>query len=344
MAERGHALKQDISKLAWEETDFPIVCNNCLGENPYIRMLKDRFGKECRICARPFTTFKWKPGNNSRQKQTEVCQTCGKIKNICQACFKDLEFNMGLCTRDKFLGDSKIEIPEHTANRDYWAEQANRQIERLILPYDKPLPMLDQILKEPRLADVNNQLNDGKSEPANQIYAEPLENPQDIDLLYKEKFEAKGLLPPDDPKISSLYISHMSTDIKESDLKHLFSKFGKLNSIKIMEHGQSCFINFAKRKDAETAVNALYNNLIIKDVICKIQWARAPNKKVPIKDLIQSLQPEENNKAQPPQAPPQNIDKRQQSEDNLLLGLLNTQMTYPNQNPYQKGGVNNKDI
>lgn len=37
-----------------------------------------------------------------------------------------------------------------------------------------------------------------------------------------------------------------------------------------MEHGQSCFIQFAKRKDAENAVNSLYNNIIIKDVICKI--------------------------------------------------------------------------
>ena len=69
--------------MAWEETDFPILCNVCLGENPYIRMLKDRFGKECKICTRPFTTFKWKPGHNSRPKFTEICQTCGKIKNIC---------------------------------------------------------------------------------------------------------------------------------------------------------------------------------------------------------------------------------------------------------------------
>ena len=66
----------------------------------------------------------------------------------------------------------------------------------------------------------------------------------------------------------------------------MFSKYGKLSSIKIMEHGQSCFINFSRRKDAETAVNALYNNIIIKDVECKIQWARAPAKKVPIKSIM----------------------------------------------------------
>ena len=53
---------------------------------------------------------------------------------------------MGMCTRDKFLGDQKIEIPEHSANRDYWAEQANRHIDRLILPYENPLPAMDQIM------------------------------------------------------------------------------------------------------------------------------------------------------------------------------------------------------
>lgn len=37
-----------------------------------------------------------------------------------------------------------------------------------------------------------------------------------------------------------------------------------------MEHGQSCFVNFANRKGADTAINALFNNLVIKDVELKV--------------------------------------------------------------------------
>jgi pre-mRNA-splicing factor RBM22/SLT11 len=113
--------------------------------------MKDRFGRECRVCARPYSVFKWRPGQGQRPKMTEICQTCGKLKNCCQSCLKDLEYNMDMATRDKLLGDDKVEIPGFEANRDYWAEQANRHIGRLILPYDKPIPILDQILKEPRL-------------------------------------------------------------------------------------------------------------------------------------------------------------------------------------------------
>lgn len=151
---------------------------------------------------------------------TEICQTCGKIKNICQVCLKDLEYHMGMCTRDKFLGDKKIEIPEHTANRDYWAEQANRHIERLILPYNQKLPMLDQIMNEPRLADVNKLLKEEREGVTEAQEQEEEPDPNEVDLLVREKFEAKGLLPPEDPKICSLYVSHMTAEIKESDLKY----------------------------------------------------------------------------------------------------------------------------
>ena len=53
---------------------------------------KEKYGKECKICARPFTVFRWCPGARMRFKKTEVCQTCSKIKNVCQTCLLDLEY------------------------------------------------------------------------------------------------------------------------------------------------------------------------------------------------------------------------------------------------------------
>lgn len=44
------------------------------------------------ICARPFTVFRWCPGVRMRFKKTEVCQTCSKLKNVCQTCLLDLEY------------------------------------------------------------------------------------------------------------------------------------------------------------------------------------------------------------------------------------------------------------
>ena len=58
--------------------------------------MKEKYGKECKICARPFTVFKWCPGARMRFKKTEVCQTCSKMKNVCQTCLLDLEYGEGL--------------------------------------------------------------------------------------------------------------------------------------------------------------------------------------------------------------------------------------------------------
>ncbi len=93
--ERGLQSKADNnSRQQWENGEFPMLCEGCLGENPYIRMQKDVYGGNCKICDRPFTVFRWRPGRGQQYKKTEVCQTCSKIKNLCQTCILDLQFGI----------------------------------------------------------------------------------------------------------------------------------------------------------------------------------------------------------------------------------------------------------
>ncbi len=50
MGERGTALKGNLNKQGWEKSDFPILCETCLGDNPYVRMAKSEFARECKVC------------------------------------------------------------------------------------------------------------------------------------------------------------------------------------------------------------------------------------------------------------------------------------------------------
>lgn len=60
MDERGVRYTSGPNKQGWEMSEFPSICETCLGNNPYLKMMKDKFGDECKICKRPYTVFKWK--------------------------------------------------------------------------------------------------------------------------------------------------------------------------------------------------------------------------------------------------------------------------------------------
>lgn len=46
-------IKQDLNRSGWESTDFPSVCENCLPDNPYVKMLKEDYGAECKLVRHP---------------------------------------------------------------------------------------------------------------------------------------------------------------------------------------------------------------------------------------------------------------------------------------------------
>lgn len=103
MGERGFRKKTDVNIEGWEESDFPILCETCLGDNPYVRMMKMKYGAACHVCSRPYTVFRWKAGQESRYKNTVICQQCSKEKNVCQCCILDLIYGLPVQVRDSFV-------------------------------------------------------------------------------------------------------------------------------------------------------------------------------------------------------------------------------------------------
>ncbi|KAB8206366.1 RNA recognition motif of pre-mRNA-splicing factor SLT11 [Aspergillus parasiticus SU-1] len=121
-------IKQDLNRSGWETTDFPSVCETCLPDNPYVQMLKEDYGAECKICTRPFTIFRWKADRTARTKRTAICLTCARLKNCCQCCMLDLSFGLPIVVRDAAL-KMVAPGPESTINREYYAQEHEKEIE-----------------------------------------------------------------------------------------------------------------------------------------------------------------------------------------------------------------------
>lgn len=79
------------------------------------------------MCTRPFTVFRWCPGVGMRFKKTEICQTCSKVKNVCQTCLLDLEFGLPVQVRDTALGLDE-NAPRSDVNKEYFAQNMDAHV------------------------------------------------------------------------------------------------------------------------------------------------------------------------------------------------------------------------
>lgn len=113
--------------------EVPAICEKCLGSNPYLKMIKEPLGAQCRLCTRVFTVFRWNVSKGSKFSKTVICLTCARQRNCCQACMLDLTYGIPLHLRDaafKMAGVENIHEVAYSSNdvtKRYMAQKADQK-------------------------------------------------------------------------------------------------------------------------------------------------------------------------------------------------------------------------
>mmetsp|Transcript_45368 Transcript_45368/g.89197 ORF Transcript_45368/g.89197 Transcript_45368/m.89197 type:complete len:363 (+) Transcript_45368:62-1150(+) len=287
--------------------EFPILCETCLGENPYVRMTREPHAKACKICDRPFTVYRWKPGPQARYKKTELCHTCAKLKNVCQTCVLDLQFGLPVQVRDSTLEEyEKMTMPTNEVNREYMIEQheagmlhvdtgygkvdGHAQSSQILNKLSRRTPYYKRNLAHICSFFARGACNRGALCPFR--HEMPKEGPlakQNIKDRYfgqndpvaekmlsrhHDQKSAKPLEPPADASISTLWVGGIDATVSEGDLRQAFVAHGELNSVRLVVAKQCAFVTFVRRESAESAAKALYNSLTIKGTPLRLAWGK----------------------------------------------------------------------
>jgi pre-mRNA-splicing factor RBM22/SLT11 len=249
--------------------EFPIVCDECLGGNQYVRMSKRTNGTECRFCQRVYTSFQWKRAKTSGLMKTEICPICATMKNLCQSCVLDLEFHLPSYVRDSILPEnddrvdtsSGAQIGKSAVANTYNAEQAEKMITEGGIN--------SHVLQSEMAPRRDHLLSLARSVP--------------YQLTSKDTSDRKtsGARPPKDLKTKSLYIGGIdpSLEISEPHLQVVLQNYGTIQSIKMVPQKNCAFVTFQHRAEAESCIDQLYNKLSIKGTQLKLLWAKAKKKK-----------------------------------------------------------------
>ncbi|PSR86179.1 Zinc finger CCCH domain-containing protein [Actinidia chinensis var. chinensis] len=250
----AHRLLRNVEADGWERSDFPIICESCLGDNPYVRMTKADYDKECKICTRPFTVFRWRPGRDARYKKSEICQTCSKLKNVCI----DYESSYGKARPNDTILKLQRTTPYYKRNRAhicsfYIRGECTRGAE---CPYRHEMPETGE-LSQQNIKDRYYGVND----------------PVAMKLLNKAG-EMPSLEPPDDESIKTLYVGGLDARVTEQDLRDHFYAHGEIEAVRMVLQRACAFVTYTTREGAEKAAEELSNKLVIKGLRLKLMWGR----------------------------------------------------------------------
>ncbi|ODV74816.1 Pre-mRNA-splicing factor ECM2 CYBJADRAFT_62591 [Cyberlindnera jadinii NRRL Y-1542] len=265
--------------------DVPAVCETCLGPNPYLQMIRERGGLECKLCTRPFTVYKWAPVKNGPFKHTIICLTCAKQRNCCQSCLLDLTYGIPIQLRDAALkmagvdGVQGASEPKNEVSKLYVANNSERFKSiggaAVTSNRDKAKEILEKLA-----AVKGNRPSKSANAQKRDTLPQHIENIDVSKIVSKLPFNG-SLEPPSNPELKTLFIFGVDDSLPEYKITEFFEQFGKLKSVNC-QHGARCaFVTFTRRVDAEAAAKSISCPIsgqsglfLIENIPLRVTWGK----------------------------------------------------------------------
>uniref|UniRef100_A0A2K6TSQ5 C3H1-type domain-containing protein n=1 Tax=Saimiri boliviensis boliviensis TaxID=39432 RepID=A0A2K6TSQ5_SAIBB len=226
------------------------------------------YGKECKICARSFTVFRWCPG---------VCMHFKKTENVCQTCLLDLEYGLPIQVRDAGLS-FKDDMPKSDVNKEYYTQNMEREISNS--DGTRPVGMLGKTTpyykrNRPHIFSFWAKGGCKRGEECPYRHEEPTDpddpladqnikdqyygiNDPVADKLLKWASTMPRLDPPKDKTITTLYVGGL-----------------EIRTITVVQRQQCAFIQFVTRQAAEVAAKKSFNKLVVNGHRLNVKWGRS---------------------------------------------------------------------
>jgi pre-mRNA-splicing factor RBM22/SLT11 len=252
---------------------FPIVCEKCLGPNPYLRMTKVPLGASCRISGTPFTVHKWKvPGG--RQRETIIAQEVAVTKNVCQCCLNDLEYGLPSHLVDSLATaiHGAERLPGSDANREFFWDEKRRAVadgrEDGSESYGK---LRGHAHKLERLAAMAPYVNPHKHGPGQ------VPEPRQQRAAALPAAQPRRDLPPRDLSVKAVFVAGIPPGVGERELVTCCAPYGRIASIKLNMERFCAHVEFHERASALACIEGLRDNdnLVIQGTRLRVMWARS---------------------------------------------------------------------
>ena len=86
--------------------------------------------------------------------------------------------------------------------------------------------------------------------------------------------QAQDILPPRDPKVTSLFVTGVEDDLPEHAIRAFFAPFGTMRSLVCSHRSHCAFVNYATREGAEEAAAHCQGKAVVQGCPLRVQWGR----------------------------------------------------------------------